>query len=431
MKQAVVLTQRDHIQGYHIQGWRLDLRQVVRVMSDALDWVGVNTPHHGKRVAFMASRIGMKLGLDEGTLDDLAFAAMLHDIGISSTRALKEILLDSRSDYVDVHARRGSELVGRLRPLAHLAPVVRHHHQPWDGFAELSRPVAEKTRILANVIFLADRIDAFLRMHDDPLMARDPIARYVDGNDGALFMPEAVAAFRDLLPREEFWIAQEPEGLGCHFDAYASRSHYHELAFDDFRDMAVVFAMMVDAKSRFTAEHSYGVARLAVFLGERLGLPSLRREMLEIAALLHDIGKLRIPDDVLDKPGPLTSEERAVIKRHSYYGYQILSRIEGLDRIATWAGAHHERMDGEGYPFHCKGPDIPLEARILAVADVFQTLAQARPYRAAAPAETISSVLGEMARDGKLDAGIVSVAREHLDECRAFALGHRDVDRDW
>ena len=124
--------------------------------------------------------------------------------------------------------------------------------------------------------------------------------------------------------------------------------------------LAQIFARIVDDKSAFTAEHSVGVSRLACLLGRLAGLPAKDCELLEIAGLLHDVGKLCVPDEVLDKPGPLNEAELAVIERHTFETWQILRRIRAFDQVAEWASFHHESIAGNGYPFHRHGGEIPV-----------------------------------------------------------------------
>jgi putative nucleotidyltransferase with HDIG domain len=147
---------------------------------------------------------------------------------------------------------------------------------------------------------------------------------------------------------------------------------------DELYRLGEIFARIVDAKSPFTAEHSVGVARLARYLGERLGLEAGHVDRLEIAALLHDLGKLRVPDEILDKPGRLDARERKIINAHSFETFRILRGIRGFEEIALWAACHHEEPDGSGYP-STSTPPRRLEARILRVADIFQAMVQSAP----------------------------------------------------
>jgi putative nucleotidyltransferase with HDIG domain len=163
------------------------------------------------------------------------------------------------------------------------------------------------------------------------------------------------------------------------------------------------FADIVDAKSPFTFQHSVGVAHNAVLIAEELGLGAPKITTIRRAALLHDIGKLGVSNAILDKPDKLTDEEWQAMKMHPLYTRQILEVITGFEEIAEVAGAHHEKLDGSGYPNRMTGTHISLLQRLVVVADVFQALSERRPYRDAIPPET---VLTMMAADvpHKLDA---------------------------
>ena len=142
-------------------------------------------------------------------------------------------------------------------------------------------------------------------------------------------------------------------------------------------------AVAIDARDGATSSHSDEVAACARALGERLGLAGAELAGLQRAAQLHDAGKIGIPDAVLLKPGPLTPEERTVMQRHSALGYRIMLAAGLPEREALWVLHHHEHIDGSGYPHGLRGDEIPLASRILLVADAFEALTAARPYRAA------------------------------------------------
>ena len=185
----------------------------------------------------------------------------------------------------------------------------------------------------------------------------------------------------------------------------------------ELRRLAELFARIVDAKSPWTARHSESVARLAVVLGRLAGLPETVCEKLELAGLLHDLGKLRVPDDVLDKEGLLDAADYAVLAHHTFETWQILRRIRSFSEIAEWAAFHHEAPSGRGYPFRRAGARLDPPARLLAVADVFQALAQARPYREHLAPDAILKVLREMAGSGRLDPRGVDLVSANLGVC--------------
>jgi len=136
----------------------------------------------------------------------------------------------------------------------------------------------------------------------------------------------------------------------------------------------------VEARDPYTAGHSQRVQRIALAIGEALGLPRSRLESLGLAGLFHDIGKLRVPDAVLTKPGPLTPEEFGLIKRHPDDGADIVAHLGRLRDVLPFIRHHHERWDGLGYPEGLAGPDIPLEAAIVGLADAWDAMTTERPY---------------------------------------------------
>ncbi|WP_240910887.1 HD-GYP domain-containing protein [Paludisphaera soli] len=137
----------------------------------------------------------------------------------------------------------------------------------------------------------------------------------------------------------------------------------------------------IDAKDPYTSGHSERVARIAVRLAQELGMPPQKRSDLYLAGLLHDIGKIGIDDEVLKKTGPLTPQEYHRIQEHVEIGVTILQDLKKLRHIMPGVRHHHESLDGSGYPDHLEGDEIPIEARILAVADSFDAMSSNRPYR--------------------------------------------------
>ena len=152
---------------------------------------------------------------------------------------------------------------------------------------------------------------------------------------------------------------------------------------DTLRGVLSALSEAVEAKDSYTGGHVERVTGLSVALADRLGLPAEQRREVEYGALLHDVGKLSIPDAILLKPGPLTSEERRVMETHAAKGESILSKVPGLAAVGNLVRHHHERFDGAGYPDGLAGEAIPVGARIIAVADAYDAMTTDRPYRAA------------------------------------------------
>ena len=178
-------------------------------------------------------------------------------------------------------------------------------------------------------------------------------------------------------------------------------------------------------KDDYTAEHTRGVALRAVQVGEELGLPPARLRELAIGGLVHDVGKLAVPDEILQKPGALTDEEYDEIKRHPELGSDLVRQLGFSAQVARLVLDHHERLDGSGYPRGLGAPDLDIETRILAVCDVFDALLSRRVYR---PAWTLEKALELLSRESgtSFDPACVEalervIEREQGESARAAA----------
>jgi HD-GYP domain-containing protein (c-di-GMP phosphodiesterase class II) len=165
---------------------------------------------------------------------------------------------------------------------------------------------------------------------------------------------------------------------------------------DDYLDqITAAFGEVVDSKSPYTAGHSGRVALYADLLAQELGLSAARRRWLHRGALLHDVGKLGVSNSILDKAGKLDADEWNAVRRHAAYTEQIVGRIPHFAEIARVAGAHHERLDGKGYPRGVSADAIALETRIITTADIFDAITAERPYRAAVPIPRTLEIMAE------------------------------------
>lgn len=393
----------------------LDLSEVVLALSDSLDLVGIDDVGHGKRVAYLAVETARRLGLPRASCERLFFAAVLHDCGVSSSRVHRRLMGTLESEGAAEHCRIGHEMLLSFEPLADLAGIILHHHDPWREL--VSGGAQAEVALLANAVHLADRADVLLSRapRRDVLMNRGEVRAFVEASER--FAPDLVEAFLEVSDAQAFWLALETRHLERFVLDEARTKRSRPMAPGDLRRLAMLFARLVDAKSPWTARHSENVARLATELGHLAGLPHSDCEKLELAGLLHDLGKLRVPDEILDKTGKLDAEEFAVVERHTFETWQILRRIRSFTEIAEWASLHHETPSGRGYPFRRAGARLPLPARLVAVADVFQALAQARPYRAPLAPRAILEVLRAMAGAGRLDPYGVELAGSNLDVC--------------
>jgi putative nucleotidyltransferase with HDIG domain len=292
-------------------------------------------------------------------------------------------------------------------------------------------PLTPRVRLRANLLFLADRIDVLQVPYlasEQILVAAPNIVQRLVSYSGTLFAPELLAAFSALAKSQAFWLAMDPDYLDEDLRELGRDLPAVDLAYPALRELARLFSRVVDAKSPYTEQHSELVAQISRQLALDLGVTGCDLEQVEIAGLLHDIGKLRVSEDIIDKPGSLNAEERACMQRHSYDTYRILQRVFANSKIPQWAGLHHENLLGEGYPFKTVGNSLALECRIISVADIFQALAQSRPYREGMPLADIIEHLRLRVSEGVLDGKVVAKLIENADVYYELAQGHCSMD---
>ena len=401
----------------------LNRTEVAVALSDALNLVGIEDSGHGKRVAFMATEVGKAAGLSADALEDLFLSGLLHDCCVSSNLVFRKLVGEFDGEESTEHCLAGHELLFGFPPLRPAASIILHHHDRWDSPArEQTDPGVAR---LANVVFLAHRADALCSAFrpEDLLMGRGAVRDGIARRSKTHFAPELVGAFLDASIPEAFWLTLEPRHIERYVEDVVAAAPSERVDVRRLRQLAGIFARIADAKSPYTARHSVGVSRVARILGGLLGMSGDVCDQLELAGLLHDLGKLHIPDEILEKQAPLDPGEFSTISRRGFETHQILSRLHPFRSLATWASFLPEVLSGGGNPFRRRGPRIPFPARALAVADTFQALMQRRPYRPALEPDIAVRLLKGIAERGKLDPEIVETLAQNLELCRAAAVG--------
>jgi HD-GYP domain-containing protein (c-di-GMP phosphodiesterase class II) len=367
---------------------------------------------HGLRVAYLALRIAEELEWPAWRRREAAIAGALHDIGAFSLAERLDLLEFETTDE-GTHARAGFLLLQEFQPFGRIAEAVLHHHLHWrngEGERAGGKPVPETSHLL----HLADRAAVLLRK-DQPALGQIPgIRASILERKGSWFVPADVDALLRLFDRDYVWLEIASGSMG--------ESLRHSLGMEtidtdmrEFLDFSRLVCRIIDFKSEFTATHSSGVAAVAKTVASLAGFSRQECVMFEIAAYLHDLGKLAIPSEILEKRDRLTPAEWGVMRTHVYYTYQILDPIEVLNLVSSWSSFHQERLDGSGYPFHLREDDIPLGSRLMAVADVFTGLTEDRPYRQGMPLPEALGVLRDMGAKGELDSRLIALVESHSD----------------
>ncbi len=382
-------------------------------LSSAVDLVSPALTNHHKRVASIALSIANELGLSRDQRGNLILAGALHDIGaLSLGERLETLRFEIKSPHR--HAEIGGFLIQSLEPLAGSASLVRYHHVPWNEGAGREFN-GEEVPLGSHVLHLADRVDVMIDKRRDVLGQASRICKKIKELSGKWFVPEMVEAFISLASKESFWFdVVSPSSDSFRLDLTGLPRM--ELDQEGLLDLARLYRKIIDFRSSFTSTHSSGVAHCAESLARLVGFGQRRCQMVKIAGYLHDLGKLRVPAEILEKPGRLNEREFAIVRSHPYFTYRVLGKIRGLEDINMYASFHHERLNGRGYPFHIGDDDLLLGSRIMAVADVFTAIAEDRPYRKGMSESEVRRVLDQLVKDRALDGNVVSLLIRNFDE---------------
>lgn len=407
----------------------VDLRQVLFEMASALDAVGIDDIHHGHRVAYIAYQCAQRMGWGEEKAQ-IAFAlGLIHDCGVTQSEERVSLFSEMAPEDTLNHCLKGYQLLKACPPLAALAMPILHHHTWWCELNTLV-DVSEEDKQFAALIFMSDRVD-YLHANYCPdsygnvtHTSRAVISQELLVNSGMMFEPNQVQHMVELLDSDDFWFSMDSryiEHIANRFEAVPFFSTH--LALEETISVAELFAQIVDAKSSFTFEHSRNVAQITEFLGLQLGYSERFQRMLYLAGLVHDIGKLKTPVDILHKPGRLTEEEYVCIRRHATDTRHALMKMFRCQQVIDWASNHHERLDGSGYPLGKVADELDQPSRIVAVADVFQALTQSRPYREGVSLRQAMGTLSALVAENKLDQTVFRCLQQYEQHCYALSIG--------
>lgn len=392
---------------------------VVLCVSRALDLLSPELSDHHLRVAYISARVAEELGLADNERQDAVVAGALHDVGAVSTEVRMSLQDYSLARYnggklpdIHSHATQGHLLLKDFPLFSRAAEAIRFHHVDWE-FGRGSEVQGGPIPLLAHIVHLADRAAVLPEIGQNILEQSLQIRRTIIADSGARYHPLATEAFAEVSVAESFWLdlvnVRKEELIRERFD-----THQVSLDVEELHELAKLFARIIDYRSPYTARHSLAVGSIAGKIADALGIDAVASRIIGTAGYLHDLGKLAVPPEILDKPGKLTEREMLVMKQHPYHTERVLSTVRGLEEVTTYAALHHERLDGQGYPYRRR--TIPTGARVIAVADVVTAVSEDRPYRAGLSKREALSLLDRLIGEKALDGDIVDVVRKNYDQ---------------
>jgi HD-GYP domain-containing protein (c-di-GMP phosphodiesterase class II) len=403
-----------------------NLGQIVLSLSDTLDLASFSLAQHQQRVAMVVLEMGRAAGLPIDRLGNSFIAALLHDVGAFSLED-KIRLREDKAEELDEHCVRGESLLQRVPLFKEAAPIVRFHHRKWRDWGEsIENPLVWDSQTL----FLSDFIERSIDRNQYILHQHENIIARLKKLAGTSLHPQIIDLFMAISDREEFWLdLVSPKLISLLHNKSPLREV--EIHINDIFLISELFQNIIDFKSRFTATHSTGVAACSSMLANIFGMPEEETRLVEIASKLHDLGKLAIPNSILEKPGALSKEEAAIMKSHAYYTYSVIKNIEGLKRIAEWAACHHEKLDGTGYPFRREADRLDNGSRIIMVADIFTALSEDRPYRKKLSQKESVNIFKELSGQQLLDKKLADLVIENYDEIFSYVSEKQAIAREF
>ncbi|RII25404.1 MAG: phosphohydrolase [Geobacter sp.] len=396
---------------------RVTLFDLATSLSDVTDLVNPALDDHHKRVAYIAYSLAQEMGLSKKACNDILMAGMLHDIGaLSIKEKMKALSFETTASHR--HGEAGGFLLKTFAPLAEIGKVISCHHVPWANGAGKQHN-GRAVPVASHILHLADRVAVLLKKTKNYFGHSNEVARKIKAQSGEMFMPEAVDAFLALSRKSYFWLDLTSRSLAVMLRRKA-RVKTVDLDLDGIISLAQVFSRVIDFRSPFTATHSSGVATIAEAMADAIGYSENECAMMKIAGYIHDLGKLAVPTELLEKPAPLTRLEANIVRSHPFYTYRALEHIEDFSTIIKWGAFHHETPKGGGYPFNIGRDELPLGSRVVAVADVFTAITEDRPYRKGMDADQAKSVLRGMASDDQLDPKITALLIHNYEEMNSL-----------
>ncbi|MBY6055004.1 HD-GYP domain-containing protein [Leisingera daeponensis] len=423
---------------------RLRLAELLGALSHALDLTEGQPKGHCVRCCWIGMQVAAELGLGQQARSDLYFTLLMKDLGCSSNAAricqlyladdlsfkrnfktvsgprqglgflwrntaaaeapwtrlktLKQVLArnsEIAGELIETRCNRGAAIARQMRFSEDVADGIACLDEHWDGGGQPLGIQGEAIPLFSRIALMAQVTDVFAAD-----LGADAAAEELERRAGSWFDPDLVPVFTAVIRRPRFLADLQAPALEAAVFATPQAQHIQAVDEDYLDEIARAFSLVIDAKSPFTHGHSQRVARYTGLICDQLGYTPERRRWMVRGALLHDIGKLGISNTILDKPGKMTDREFALMKQHPVLGHAVLSRINAFRELADVSAAHHERLDGKGYPYGLDASRLTQEMRVMAVADIFDALTADRPYRAALPLEKTYAIMDDLAGPG-------------------------------
>ncbi|AWK53094.1 phosphohydrolase [Clostridium beijerinckii] len=383
------------------ENFEVTLKQVILIIHRTINSVDKRLLNHGEQVAY----IMMNLLKADGSYSDeeileICAVSVFHDIGAYKVTEIDKLVeVDTRKPIE--HAIYGALFIKYFSPLSDLYKIVLTHHFTFKYFEDKHMNVMCKEGLLLNFADYIDRVylnkksfnkgnfeddkGNYLKKHIDLFVEADRKFDFVSKIVNGTFEDELYSFFETKIINREEVISYSK-----------------------------MLAYSIDFRSEATVKHTITVEAISYQIAKICGLDEEKLTRIRIASVLHDIGKIGIPVEILEKPGKVSHEEFEIIKSHAMIGYNILSELN-IDDIRNVATLHHEKLDGSGYPFGLKAEQLSTEIRIIAIADIISALIGVRSYKGIFSKDKTINILLDMVNNNKIDGSITNLFINNYD----------------
>ena len=387
-------------------------KDMLELISASLSLVSKELDKRYEMIAYLAYHLAEEMGMTFKDLEDVTMAALFHDlgaIGSEKTPTPQELEADLTG--------RSSLTAGMLSVMPgmkNVSQIIRLSPYSYEYLAvcDLDTIILTKAQIVHAAVTITSNFN-----DTEPVLTQvDRMVQGISSEANKEFSIDVVDSIITMREKEDTWFRYVYDPGYIFYELVGNET----IDLDGTLGMARLAAMIVDFRNPFTVMHSAGVEASAVKLAELMELDEEKCKKMSIAGALHDLGKLHVPNSILEKPGKLTKEEMYIIREHPFFTYKLLNNVRGFEEITQWAAYHHEKLNGKGYPFRLTGVELTTECRIMAVADVFSALAEDRPYRSGMDKDKILDILDDMVDRKDISYEVVEVLIDNYAEVDGY-----------
>jgi len=387
---------------------KIRMDQLIQAIAVALETVERNllgaSNNHGKRIAVLCALMCKKLGLGTDDIKAVTTCALFHD------NALTEYILSERESgeikeiNLKLHCIYGQRNIDTLLFSSDVKGLVHYHHEQADGGGPFGKKEGEFP-FGAELIAIADMVDVKYHLQNVTVDKLPSICDEIAGQRGKCYTKTATDTLLAILDNDTLLSLRDEKIEETAADIIPA----WEVDIEDeaLIHIATLAAKIIDYASVFTRKHSVQIANMIWYLGKYYDFGANLRAKAYLAAALHDLGKLDIPTEILEKPGKLTDDEFTTIKSHASGTNELLKGITGFEDVCNWASNHHEKLDGTGYGTGKDKNELDFVSRLIACTDIYQAIREERPYHPARSHEEAMPILRDMAGKGLIDEKIV------------------------